>query len=101
MLSAKEGGPMSMSQTSGGQVHRSGADAILYFGTLFAGLIAIMTVGTACYLEISGKGVSSALAGWTGTIIGFYFSQLLHLAGTTSKKSQDSNTTTTAARREA
>lgn len=59
--------------------HRSGADAILFFGTLFAGAIALIIVVTACYQELKG-GVSPALAGWAGTIVGFYFSQLIQLS---------------------
>ena len=59
---------------------RPGKDAALYVGTYIAGAIALIIVLAAVWEETQKGAVSSTLSGWTGTIVGFYFSQLLTLA---------------------
>lgn len=64
---------------SQGTYHRTGKDAVVYFGTIAASVLAAAIVGTVCYMEATGRTVSTGLAEAMGTVIGFYFSQLLHL----------------------
>jgi hypothetical protein len=58
---------------------RSDRDGVITFGTTAAAALAALIVGTVCYMEATGRTVSTGLAEAMGTVIGFYFSQLLHL----------------------
>lgn len=62
-----------------GTQQRGGRDIVITFGTVAASALAILIVGTVCYMEATGRTVSTGLAEAMGTVIGFYFSQLLHL----------------------
>jgi len=64
---------------SDGSQQRGGRDVVITFGTIAASALAILIVGTVCYMEATGRTVSTGLAEAMGTVIGFYFSQLLHL----------------------
>jgi hypothetical protein len=62
-----------------GYFHRSGREAMLFFGSI-GGLVVSAALAAATLYQIIVKGeVSAVLAGWMGTIIGFYFSQLAQL----------------------
>lgn len=64
---------------SDGSQQRGGRDVVITFGTVAASVLATLIVGTVCYMEATGRDVSTGLAEAMGTVIGFYFSQLLHL----------------------